>query len=58
MGYYDIWEGRKSREDLAKNAPRSGFWLYQYNSTLICRGDKGRFVDKANDLLEVSPAPD
>ena len=40
------------RDDLPMVAPRSRVFLYQYNSTLVYGGDKGRFIDKANDLLE------
>lgn len=40
------------RDDLPKVAPRSRIFLYEYNSTLVYGGDKGRFIDKANDLLE------
>ena len=40
------------RDDLPKVAPQSRIFLYEYNSTLLYGGDKGRFIDKANDLLE------
>ena len=56
---WDTWrkpagpEGRLwLRDDLPKVAPRSRIFLYEYNSTLVYGGDKGRFIDKANDLLE------
>ena len=40
------------RDDLPKYAPWARIFLYQYNSKLVYGGDKARFVDKANDLLE------
>ena len=40
------------REDLPKYAPDARIFLYQYNSKLVYGGDKARFIDKANDLLE------
>lgn len=40
------------RDGLPKFAPRSRIFLYEYNSSLVYGGDKGRFIDKANDLLE------
>lgn len=40
------------REDLPKYAPHARIFLYQYNSKLVYGGDKARFIDKANDLLE------
>lgn len=35
-----------------KYTPKARTWLYEYNSTLVYGGDKGQFIDKANDLLE------
>jgi len=32
--------------------PDSRIFLYQYNATAVYGGDKGTFVDKANELLE------
>ena len=40
------------RDDLPKYAPYARIFLYQYNSKLVYGGDKARFIDKANDLLE------
>ena len=40
------------RDDLPKHMPEARIFLYEYNSRLIYGGDKSRFVDKANDLLE------
>ena len=40
------------REELPKFAPYARIFLYQYNSKLVYGGDKARFIDKANDLLE------
>lgn len=40
------------QDDLPKVAPRSRIFLYEYDSTLVYGVEKGRFFDKANDLLE------
>ena len=40
------------RDDLPQYTPQARIFLYEYNSTLIYGGTKGRFIDKANDLLE------
>ena len=56
---WDTWrkpsgdEGRLwLRDDLPKYTPYARIFLYQYNSKLVYGGDKARFIDKANDLLE------
>lgn len=56
---WDTWRkpsGEKGRlwlrDDLPKYAPYARIFLYQYNSKLVYGGDKARFIDKANDLLE------
>ena len=40
------------QDDLPTHMPEARIFLYEYNSRLIYGGDKSRFVDKANDLLE------
>lgn len=40
------------RDDLPKYTPKARIFLYEYNSKLIYGGDKARFIDKANALLE------
>ena len=41
------------KKDLPEEAPQARVFLYEYNSKVVYGADKGRFVEKANDLLEV-----
>ena len=56
---WDTWRepaGTQGRlwlhEDLPRHIPESRIFLYQYNATAVYGGDRGTFVDKANELLE------
>ena len=40
------------RDDLAKHTPESRIFIYEYNSSYIFGGEKARFIDKADELLE------
>lgn len=40
------------RDDLPAYTPQARIFLYEYNSKLILGAEKGRFFDKANELLE------
>lgn len=42
------------RDVLPEHTPQARIFLYVYNSKLVYGGDKGRFVDKATELLEVT----
>ncbi|KAI9658781.1 MAG: hypothetical protein M1821_002341 [Bathelium mastoideum] len=40
------------KEDIAKSTPESRIFLYEYNSSYIFGGERARFINKADELLE------